>query len=199
MCCTSGSESSCQPSCSQFSTVQPSQCHSSIYILVCVQIRKAAVDMVQGLSATTDGAQQLRTANDELLPALLWLMNDESHVSKAALTSLINLSQVGLQTLRTLATPCRNAKVCVQEIPASWLHARILRMLPRTPRKDVQAPFDRLPTGYILHGGVDGDMGCSCQLGLEFAASVGVITTQYYCEIKAGVEGTPALFLRHNC
>lgn len=50
--------------------------------------------MVQGLAATADGAQQLRTASDELLPALLWLMNDESHVSKAALTSLVNLSQV---------------------------------------------------------------------------------------------------------
>ncbi len=51
--------------------------------------------MVQGLAASPDGAQQLRTASDELLPALLWLMNDESHVSKAALTSLVNLSQVG--------------------------------------------------------------------------------------------------------
>lgn len=96
------------------------------WIAVCAQIRKAAVDMVQSLSATTDGAQQLRTASDELLPALLWLMNDESHVSKAALTSLVNLSQVGLRT----PSPCCNTKVCLQEDAAGpWLHASTSRML----------------------------------------------------------------------
>lgn len=58
-----------------------------------VDIRKAAVGMVQGLTATPEGAEQLRSESDELLPALLWLMNDEAQVSKAALTSLVNLSQ----------------------------------------------------------------------------------------------------------
>lgn len=61
-----------------------------------LQIRKAAVGMVQGLTATPEGAEQLRSESEELLPALLWLMNDEGQVSKAALTSLVNLSQVSL-------------------------------------------------------------------------------------------------------
>lgn len=55
--------------------------------------------MVQGLTATPEGAEQLRSESDELLPALLWLMNDEGQVSKAALTSLVNLSQVFLALL----------------------------------------------------------------------------------------------------
>ncbi len=60
------------------------------------QIRKAAVGMVEGLAGSPDGQQQLASASDDLLPALLWLVADSQHIAKAALTSLVNLSQARL-------------------------------------------------------------------------------------------------------
>jgi hypothetical protein len=59
-----------------------------------MQMRRQAVGLVQGLTGSPEGAQALSSASNELLPALLWLVGDSSQISKAALTSLVNLSQV---------------------------------------------------------------------------------------------------------
>ncbi len=59
-----------------------------------MQVRRQAVGLVEGLAGSSEGVQTLSPAHDELLPALLWLVADSSHISKAALTSLVNLSQV---------------------------------------------------------------------------------------------------------
>ena len=65
--------------------------HSSRYYVE--QVQKAAVDLVEGLTGSVDGLEQLMTQSDELLPALLRLIAGDRDVSKAALNSLINLSQ----------------------------------------------------------------------------------------------------------
>jgi hypothetical protein len=59
-----------------------------------MQMRRQAVALVQGLTGSPEGTQALSSASNELLPALLWLVADSSQVSRAALTSLVNLSQV---------------------------------------------------------------------------------------------------------
>ncbi len=51
------------------------------------------MDLVEGLTGSVDGLEQLMTQSDELLPALLRLIAGDRDVSKAALNSLINLSQ----------------------------------------------------------------------------------------------------------
>lgn len=59
-----------------------------------MQMRRQAAGLVQGLTGSAEGAQALSQAGAELLPALLWLVGDSSQISRAALTSLVNLSQV---------------------------------------------------------------------------------------------------------
>lgn len=62
---------------------------------LCVeQVQKAAVDLVEGLTGSVDGLEQLMTQSGSLLPALLRLIAGDRDISRAALTSLINLSQV---------------------------------------------------------------------------------------------------------
>ena len=51
------------------------------------------MDLVEGLTGSVDGLEQLMTQSDGLLPALLRLIAGDRDVSKAALNSLINLSQ----------------------------------------------------------------------------------------------------------
>ena len=64
---------------------------------LCVeQVQKAALDLVQGLTGSVDGLEQLMTQSGSLFPALLRLIAGDRDISKAALTSLINLSQVHL-------------------------------------------------------------------------------------------------------
>lgn len=58
------------------------------------QVQKAAVDLVEGLTGSVDGLEQLMNQSYELLPALLRLIASDAETSKAALNSLINLSQV---------------------------------------------------------------------------------------------------------
>ena len=58
------------------------------------QVQRAAVDLVEGLTGSVDGLEQLMTQADVLLPALLRLIAATEGTSKAALHSLINLSQV---------------------------------------------------------------------------------------------------------
>lgn len=59
-----------------------------------MQVRRQAVGLVEGLTGSAEGTQTLSSASNELLPALLWLVGDSNQISKAALTSLVNLSQV---------------------------------------------------------------------------------------------------------
>ena len=58
------------------------------------QVQRAAVDLVEGLTGSVDGLEQLMTQADVLLRALLRLIAGDAGTSKAALHSLINLSQV---------------------------------------------------------------------------------------------------------
>ena len=52
------------------------------------------MDLVEGLTGSVDGLEQLMTQADVLLRALLRLIAGDAGTSKAALHSLINLSQV---------------------------------------------------------------------------------------------------------
>ena len=58
------------------------------------QVQTAAASLVEGLTGSVDGLEQLMTQCDTLLPALLRLIAGDRDISKAALNSLINLSQV---------------------------------------------------------------------------------------------------------
>lgn len=49
--------------------------------------------MVEGLTSSLEGIDKLLTEAGLLLPALLRLMGSDKDVSRAALTSLVNLSQ----------------------------------------------------------------------------------------------------------
>ncbi len=58
------------------------------------QVRKGAAELVQGLTGSPEGLQQLMSAADKLLPALLRRLSDDAAVSKPVLTALVNLTQV---------------------------------------------------------------------------------------------------------
>ena len=60
----------------------------------CLQARSMAADGVQGLTGSPEGLQLLSAHTAGLLPALFQLIPDQNHISKAALTALVNLSQV---------------------------------------------------------------------------------------------------------
>lgn len=79
-----------------------------------MQMRRQAVGLVQGLTGSPEGTQTLASASNELLPALLWLVGDSSQVSRAALTSLVNLSQVIVCSV--LRTWCRCSRGRVENL-----------------------------------------------------------------------------------
>lgn len=57
------------------------------------KLRKAAVDIVQGLTGDDDGTRSLATRAPELLPPLLQLLGEPQEISKPAAEALVNLSQ----------------------------------------------------------------------------------------------------------
>jgi len=59
-----------------------------------VQVRKAAVGIITGLTAAADGREQLQPVQAPLIVALLRLApSTDTSLSKSALTSLVNLAQ----------------------------------------------------------------------------------------------------------
>lgn len=77
------------------STVTPKVC--SVRGCVCgnnLQVQKMAVDIVSGLCGSPEGIDRLKGVQVSLLGALLRLVPDQNtDISKAALTALVNLSQ----------------------------------------------------------------------------------------------------------
>ena len=70
--------------------------NSSLYWLP--QVQEAAIGLVEGLSGSLEGIENLLRESDKLLPALLKLIGADKDLSKGALTSLINISQVQSST-----------------------------------------------------------------------------------------------------
>lgn len=58
------------------------------------QVQQAAVGLVEGLTGSLEGIEKLLKESGNLLPTLLRLVGADKDLSKAALTSLVNLSQV---------------------------------------------------------------------------------------------------------
>ena len=56
-------------------------------------LKKAAVDIVQGLTGSDEGARSLATRAADLVPPLLQLLTEPQEISKAAAEALVNLSQ----------------------------------------------------------------------------------------------------------
>lgn len=56
-------------------------------------LKKAAVEIVQGLSGTDDGVRRLSSHASALLPPLLALLSESEEISKPAAEALVNLSQ----------------------------------------------------------------------------------------------------------
>ncbi|XP_031744984.1 protein HGH1 homolog isoform X2 [Cucumis sativus] len=57
------------------------------------QLRKAAIDIVQGLTGSEDGMQSLAKYPDVLLPSLARLLKEQKDVAERAAEALVNLSQ----------------------------------------------------------------------------------------------------------
>jgi len=57
------------------------------------QVKKAAVDIVQGLTGSEEGVQSLANHSKALLPSLLHLVGDKKEFEQPALEALVNLSQ----------------------------------------------------------------------------------------------------------
>ncbi|XP_008461980.1 uncharacterized protein LOC103500458 isoform X2 [Cucumis melo] len=57
------------------------------------QLRKAAIDIVQGLTGSEDGLQSLAKYPDVLLPSLARLLREQKDVAERAAEALVNLSQ----------------------------------------------------------------------------------------------------------
>ncbi|XP_057949205.1 uncharacterized protein LOC131144523 [Malania oleifera] len=57
------------------------------------QVKKAAVDIVQGLTGSEDGLQSLANYSDIVLPSLSRLLGEKKEVSEPAAEALVNLSQ----------------------------------------------------------------------------------------------------------
>lgn len=56
-------------------------------------LKKAAVEIVQGLSGTDEGVQRLSSHASSLLPPLLSLLSESEEISKPTAEALVNLSQ----------------------------------------------------------------------------------------------------------
>lgn len=57
------------------------------------QVKKAAVDIVQGLTGSEEGVRSLANHSKALLPSLLHLVGDKKEFEQPALEALVNLSQ----------------------------------------------------------------------------------------------------------
>ncbi|KAM7269520.1 hypothetical protein ACFE04_025017 [Oxalis oulophora] len=57
------------------------------------QLKKAALDIVHGLTGTEDGLHSLSTQSNTLLPSLARLLSDKKDISQPAAEALVNLSQ----------------------------------------------------------------------------------------------------------
>ncbi|KAK9826935.1 hypothetical protein WJX74_000656 [Apatococcus lobatus] len=58
-----------------------------------LEVRKGAAEIIEGLTGSPEGLQQLNSVSGSLLPALLRRLSDDTAVSQAVLTALVNLSQ----------------------------------------------------------------------------------------------------------
>ena len=67
--------------------------HSLPFLTAVLQVKLHAVELVQGLTGSPEGIAHLSGRSAKLLPALFRLVGDEE-ASRAALVSLVNLSQV---------------------------------------------------------------------------------------------------------
>jgi hypothetical protein len=56
-------------------------------------LKKAAVEIVQGLSGTDEGVRRLSSHASALLPPLLALLSESEEISKPSAEALVNLSQ----------------------------------------------------------------------------------------------------------
>lgn len=65
------------------------------------QVRKGAARIVEGLTGSPEGLQQLMSSAENLLPALLRRLSDDPAVSRAVLTALVNLTQASQQGMST--------------------------------------------------------------------------------------------------
>ena len=63
-------------------------------ISVCLQVRTPAAELLSGLTGSVEGSQKLQQHRGVLLPALQRLVAERDGSGKAALTALVNLSQV---------------------------------------------------------------------------------------------------------
>ncbi|RVW31194.1 hypothetical protein CK203_082906 [Vitis vinifera] len=67
------------------------------------QVKKAAVDIVQGLTGSEDGLQSLCSHSDVLIPSLSRVLSEKKEVSEPAAEALINLSQKPEQAAKMVA------------------------------------------------------------------------------------------------
>ncbi len=63
-------------------------------IPACLQVRTPAAELISGLTGSVEGSQKLQQHRGVLLPALQRLVAERDGSGKAALTALVNLSQV---------------------------------------------------------------------------------------------------------
>ncbi|KAL6350746.1 hypothetical protein AAG906_028213 [Vitis piasezkii] len=66
-------------------------------------VKKAAVDIVQGLTGSEDGLQSLCSHSDVLIPSLSRVLSEKKEVSEPAAEALINLSQKPEQAAKMVA------------------------------------------------------------------------------------------------
>ena len=60
----------------------------------CLQVRAPAAELISGLTGSVEGSQKLQQHRGVLLPSLQRLVAELNGSGKAALTALVNLSQV---------------------------------------------------------------------------------------------------------
>ena len=65
-----------------------------VMIPACLQVKTPAAELISGLTGSVEGSQKLQQHRGALLPALQRLVAEQDGSGKAALTALVNLSQV---------------------------------------------------------------------------------------------------------
>eukprot|EP00261_Vitis_vinifera_P007217 XP_002275397.2 PREDICTED: protein HGH1 homolog [Vitis vinifera] len=91
--------------CKEESRVMPTELEELVGFLSAPspQVKKAAVDIVQGLTGSEDGLQSLCSHSDVLIPSLSRVLSEKKEVSEPAAEALINLSQKPEQAAKMVA------------------------------------------------------------------------------------------------
>ncbi|PKI36834.1 protein HGH1 homolog [Punica granatum] len=99
-------------------------------------VKKAAVDIVRGLTGSEDGLQSLEAHSEILLPSLVRLLSENKEVSEPASEALVNLSQNSNMAARMVSLGVVNTTMDILYKPDSSITKLLIMLLVNLTQLD---------------------------------------------------------------